>query len=126
MSENLSIFLALGGSAFISCLVGGIFNYFMNGAKARRRHAQELADEVDKRNEIIKRGVQALLRHDLYEIYNHWIKKGYCPNDVKNDVENMYNQYHNLGKNGVMDSMYHELLALPVSKEPEVLNEDKR
>ena len=125
MSTTLQIILALGGSALISCIVGSIWASLTNGAKARRRHAKELADEMDKRNEIIKHGVQALLRHDLYEIYNYWFPKGYCPDEIKVDFENMYNQYHQLGKNGVMDIKHNQLISLPTKPEKKILNEDK-
>lgn len=38
---------------------------------------------------------------------------GYCPTDEKADFENLYQSYHQLGKNGVMDANREKLLALP-------------
>lgn len=65
---------------------------------------------------LLKKGNQASLRHNLYEIYDFWAPKGYCPRDVKVDFENLYLSYHNLGKNGVMDACYESLMALPDEK----------
>lgn len=126
MPEWLTIFLSLGGSSLIACIVTTIFNSIVNGAKARKRTSEAVADEMDRRNEILKKGIQALLRHDLNEIYNEWYPKGYCPDDVKIDFQNMYEQYHSLGKNGVMGGKYNAIINLPsTSREKERLVEDK-
>lgn len=121
----LTMFLALGGSTLIACIVNGIFNGIMNGTKARKRKAEEYAEAVDRKNEILKCGVQALLRHDLNEIYDTWVPRGYCPNDVKVDFENMFTQYHQLGKNGVMDNKHNVILSLPDTPTKQTLNENK-
>lgn len=65
---------------------------------------------------IIKKGTQAGLRHDLAMMADEWLMKGYCPRDVKDDFNNIYTQYHQLGKNGVMDNIYHSILGLPEGK----------
>ena len=126
MPEWLTIVLALGGSSLITCIVSAIFGGVVNGAKARKKTSQAVADEMDRRNEILKKGIQALLRHDLNEIYNEWYPRGYCPDDVKVDFQNMYEQYHSLGKNGVMNGKYNAIINLPSNKhEKELLVEDK-
>lgn len=113
MPDWLTILLALGGSALITSIVTFIFNWIVNGAKARAKRNEELKETLNETNEIMKKGIQALLRHELYSVYNEWIVKGYCPNEIKNDFENMYQQYHALGKNGVMDSLRNEIQNLP-------------
>lgn len=74
---------------------------------------EEFTAPIFKDLEVLKKGTQAGLRHDLYLIADEWISKGYCPRAVKTDFENLYTQYHILGKNGVMDSTYQSLLSLP-------------
>lgn len=58
-------------------------------------------------------GLQALLRERLYEYHDKWMEKGYAPKWAKENFENMYKQYHNLGENGVMDSYYEAFMQLP-------------
>ena len=58
-------------------------------------------------------GVQAMLRDRLLQGYRHYEEKGYADYDDRSNMENMYNAYHNLGKNGVMDSMHDKFLKLP-------------
>ena len=63
--------------------------------------------------ELLKKGEQASLRSQLQECYNEWYPKKYCPDEIKREFENMYMSYHNLGKNGIMDSKREKLMQLP-------------
>ena len=64
-------------------------------------------------------GVQALLRSQMITDYNFWSEKGYAPIYARENFENMYNQYHILGANGVMDDIYHKFMQLPLENERE-------
>lgn len=69
-----------------------------------------------EQNEALMYGVQALLRHELYELYHYWAEaKGFAPISVKEDFSNMYTRYHALGANGVMDGIHDEFMNLPTS-----------
>ena len=61
----------------------------------------------------IKRGVQALLRDRLTQGYKYHESIGWADIDDRNNLENVYIQYHNLGQNGVMDDLRHKFLQLP-------------
>ena len=64
------------------------------------------------------KGMQALLRHELYDLYTEYkSKRGYAPVYVKEDFENMYRHYHELGANGVMDGIHEEFQKLPTDGE---------
>lgn len=67
----------------------------------------------DRKTEAVQAGVQALLRDRLISEYNYRLEKGYAPIYAKDNFENMWIQYHNLGKNGVMDSIHESYMALP-------------
>ena len=41
------------------------------------------------------------------------IEQAYAPIYVKENFENMWKQYHNLGVNGVMDGIHEAFMALP-------------
>ncbi len=69
--------------------------------------------QIDAENKALQRGVQALLRDRLYETYSRFSELGYAPLRAKENFINMYTQYHSLGKNGVMDSIYEKFLDLP-------------
>lgn len=112
----LTIVLALGGSTLITLIVTFIFNSITNSAKKRTERAKEIADEVAKRDENVRKGVQALLRNALYTLYDDCTNKHYATINEKNNFENLYIHYHNLGKNGVMDNLKDEFMALPSTK----------
>nr|DAU24245.1 MAG TPA: hypothetical protein [Caudoviricetes sp.] len=74
---------------------------------------------IDSENKSLKQGVQALLRDRLYGLYNDYRDRGYAPLYAKENFKNMYRSYHNLGENGVMDSIYIKFMALPEMPESE-------
>lgn len=76
-----------------------------------------------KRMEALERGVQAILRDRLYQSYNHFVEKGYAPLYARENFENMYQQYHKLGKNGVMDDIRDKFFELPSDPQNEKAGE---
>ena len=74
----------------------------------------------EKKTESVQLGVQALLRDRLYSTYLHYQEKGFAPIYARENFKNMYEQYHTLGANGVMDDIYNKFMALPLTKESEV------
>ena len=73
----------------------------------------------ENKTESVQLGVQALLRDRLYSTYLKYAEKGYAPIYARENFENMYNKYHVLGANGVMDDIYHKFMQLPLEKESE-------
>lgn len=68
----------------------------------------------EEKNEALCKGVQAILRHNLYELHSTYLEGNkFAPAYVKEDFENMYKQYHALGQNGVMDRIHDEFMRLP-------------
>lgn len=65
--------------------------------------------------EALEKGVQALLRDRLISLYEASKHSDGVPIYVKQNFENMYEQYHALGANGVMDSIHEEFQNLPTS-----------
>ena len=73
--------------------------------------------ENDKETKAVKLGVQAMLRAQMISEYNKAKDKGYAPIYAKDNFQNMWDNYHNLGANGVMDAIKDEYLAMPNRKE---------
>lgn len=66
-------------------------------------------------------GLRSLLRDRLIQSYNHNVyERKYCPIYEKENVTDMYNQYHNLGGNGTVTKLYHELMELPTEPKEEI------
>lgn len=71
----------------------------------------------------MKKGLQALLRSNLIDSYNHYTMKGYAPIYARENFENVYTQYHNLGANGVMGGIREKFFQLPTDDNTEENNE---
>ena len=71
---------------------------------------------IESKNEAVCLGVQALLRDRLYYEYNKYMERGYAPIYAKENFENMWQQYHNLGVNGVMDEVHNTFMELPTER----------
>lgn len=72
-----------------------------------------------KKQEAIEEGIVAILRDRIIQVYNHYNEKGYCPIYAKDNVEEMYQQYHLLGGNGTVTGLVEKLRELPTEKEEE-------
>ena len=101
-------------SSAITMLIGltvtAVFNGIINLSKKRK-------DEDDKSEadlQLIKKGIQAILKNGLKVRYEYWIEEGYAPDDARDDLEAEYKVYHSLGKNGVMDGRRARFLNLPI------------
>ena len=73
--------------------------------------------ELHQDNRAVREGVQALLRAQMIDDYNHYVEKGYAPIYARENFENCWQRYHALGANGVMDDIHKKLMALPVQIE---------
>lgn len=99
----------------LSLSVTLIFNLIINRSKKHR------SDE-----DLIKAGVQALLRNALYNMYTEWYPKGHCPYAIKANFGNMYEKYHSLGKNGILTQIHEEFMKLPIIDAEEYQREKEK
>lgn len=123
------ILMLCGVGTFCSLLVTFLFNLIVNTGKKKQEEQKKVIEEQNKKIqdlkndvdglrediELLKQGTQALLRNQLYETSDRFNNKGYATVEEKNNFENMYKKYHNLGKNGVMDNLYEEVLDMPTT-----------
>lgn len=102
---NLGVVISLISLFFGSGLLITVGRYFLKRIKAN-----------DLKTEAVQKGVQALLRDRLYDKYEYYSEKGYAPIRARENFENMWIQYHNLGKNGVMDDIHIKFMELPTER----------
>lgn len=73
--------------------------------------------KMAKDHKALRLGMQASLRSRLYELYLRCKDKGYANMYERDDFENVYTHYHQLGANGVMDNIREKFLHLPLTEE---------
>lgn len=66
---------------------------------------------------ILKTGIQALLRAQMNNDYYRYSTEGSVPLHVKDNFENLWKHYHELGGNGVMNDIHDKFLELKIRKE---------
>lgn len=81
-------------------------------AAALRSVSKKVKKERDEQG-AIKLGLQALLRAQMVNDFNHYYEKGWAPIYARDNFDNCWKQYEALGKNGVMEDIYHKFMALP-------------
>lgn len=67
-------------------------------------------------SEALKAGVQAILRDRLYGMYYKYKALGHTNADARANFENLYQQYHALGANGVMDDIREKFLDFDIDE----------
>jgi hypothetical protein len=73
---------------------------------------KKLARKI-KEQDLIKLGIQALLRDRIVQCYNHYTEKGFCPIYAMDNVNALYSQYHALGGNGTVTELVDRLKDMP-------------
>lgn len=68
---------------------------------------------LTKERDALKSGLQAILRDRLTQSSRVFIKRGSIGRLEKINLVAMYEAYHGLGKNGVMDDTYQKIVKLP-------------
>ncbi len=103
-----------------SIISGVIALLIQRGMKARDERQEEIRRQslaLETQNRAIMMGLQAILRDRLLQGYRHYFVKGWADYDDRENLENLWVQYHALGANGIMDGYRTRFLALPVSKD---------
>lgn len=76
-------------------------------SRLEKRKAKDLEDNIERK------ALQALLRDRLLKDGLYFTSQGWIDVASKDSYANMYEQYHRLGKNGVMDTLYNDVMQLP-------------
>ena len=111
--EWYQILMVIGIPSIISGLVALGINRGMKARDAKQEEIRTQNEAIERQNKALMAGVQAILRDRLLNGYRHYTAKGWADYDDRQNMENMWEQYHALGANGVMDGYRAKFLALP-------------
>lgn len=76
----------------------------------------DYAERVEQKFKLLEAAMQSLLRRELREMYALCARQGFATMEDKDDFEMMYQRYHSLGSNGVMDNVRKQFFLLPCEK----------
>lgn len=113
----MDIVLQIASLVGVPSIISGIFALVLTKMlKKRDKKQAEIVEQnkvMEAQNKAIMLGVQAFLRDRLLQGYRHYIAKGWADYDDRENLENIYQQYHALGANGIMDDMRNQFRTLP-------------
>jgi len=66
-----------------------------------------------RQTKSVRLGVKALLRNQIIQAYTYNKARKHCPIYALETVEDMYQQYHNLGGNGAITKLVEDIKKLP-------------
>lgn len=117
METAIKIASLVGVPSIISGIFALVFAKMLKKRDAKQEQIVRQNETMEKQNQAIMLGVQAFLRDRLLQGYRHSFKQGWADYDDRQNLENIYEQYHALGANGIMDDMRKQFRALP-SQDP--------
>ncbi len=101
----------------VGSFVTAVFTVFMGiyGKKHAKLRKEEIEkyEKWDELRQNVAAGMRCTLRNSILEKCKKYIKLGYCPIHIKQQVEEEYGIYHNLGGNGTVTQTYKKFFDLP-------------
>ena len=79
-----------------------------------------LYNKLRNYNRVIKytkNGVKILLKNKIIEKYYYYMKQGFITLYDKQMIEDLYNEYHNLNGNGLIENLIEDINDLPISND---------
>lgn len=89
---------------FLSPIYGGIVSLLLGFVIGKLRSA-------NSEQKAIKNALGALLRHDMFDIFEEWSESEEVPAKIKEEMESLYKPYHELGYNHTGTKIYEEIMA---------------
>lgn len=96
----------------LSYLIPTILGALLGIVSTKFKKNKEKEEEEKKKINVLEQGVQALLRNEIIRRYREFESKGEISILDKENLEEMFEQYKNLGGNGTVKKMMDDLLNL--------------
>lgn len=97
-------------------IIAGLTAFYkrkLNEVKERKRCDEELEKQRFEEFNLLKGAMQAVLRGQIIQLYNHCLDRGNTSRIYeKENATELYNSYHALGGNGVIDGIYKDLMNM--------------
>lgn len=107
----------------ITALLAGVVSFITAKIKLKKQTKssesealKERLQKIDERDEMLSCGMRSLLRQQIINTHEKYMKKGCAEVYIKDNVQDMYKQYHALGGNGTITHLVEEFMDLPSNK----------
>lgn len=100
-------------SWIITSILGAIASYALFKLKSERKKRQEAKAAQEAHEDAQTQGMRSILRGEIIRSHDKYIERGYCPIYAKEALQSQYDAYHQLGGNGVITKLFHDVMELP-------------
>lgn len=94
-----------------------LLGYIVWLLKSQKTVQMQIADHQKQEQNANNKGTMLLLRVQIIEYFDKWSERGYRTKHGTENVMEMYEAYHSLGGNGMIDDLMKQLGDLPIRDE---------
>lgn len=106
-TKKMNSWLAPIYSGIISLLLG----YAVARIKSLKNNFEKERSAAAKESKLIKESLGALLRNDMFAIYEKYKGDDLIPLQTQEEMESLWQAYHGLGFNHAGDTIHSEIMA---------------
>lgn len=99
-----------------SLLVPPLIGYVIWLLKEQKKDSRIKAEADAKAQKTLNEATKCLLRVKLIEDHDKFMERGHIPSYALSNYEQMYEAYHELGGNGMIEAMHDEIRTLRMEK----------
>lgn len=72
--------------------------------------------KMDKHKDAVSNALVALLRDRIVHLYQDYTEKGFCTVTERENVNDIYTAYHDLGGNDIATDLFDKIMKMPTAK----------
>lgn len=93
-----------------------LFELLMTAAVALLGAGYRVALKEIGKQRVERDAIKSLLRSEIITMHGRYVERGEIPIYAQENVQAMYEAYHELGGNGTVTKLVREIMALPTRK----------
>ena len=94
-----------------------LFGVMLTGLSLLVRRLYQKVEISRKATKDVQEGIKCMLRDRIIQNHEKYMPLGYCPLNVRGNLEEMHAAYKALGGNGAIDHIVRELDGIPTLRE---------
>ena len=94
-------------------MLGALASYALFKLKSERKKREEAKAAQEVHEDAQTQGMRSILRGEIIRSHEKYTERGYCPIYAKEALQSQYDAYHQLGGNGVITKLFHDVMELP-------------
>ena len=116
-------------TTIVSFVVGGLLtwlvtkkanNWIMSKRNKKKKEIEEIREELKRmqeRDEVFKKSIRSMLRQNIIDTHNKYMSRGWAEIYVKDNMQDMFDNYTALDGNGTTPGLVEEFMRLPIREE---------